>query len=106
MKQFKLSAYPEGGLFREIIRTKNLVNRNDGKIRNNITCIYYLLCKSEKSKRHRVKSSDEIWIYLQGAFLDLCFLDDNNKKLSNIRADSNIPIEMIPSGFWQAVSIS
>ena len=106
INQFKLSLHPEGGWFREILRSENYVTRKDGKKRNNITSIYYLLCKSEKSKWHRVNSSDEIWIYLQGDPLNLYFLDDNNKKLRNIRLDSNNPIEMIPSGYWQAASSS
>ena len=101
INKFKLSPHPEGGWFREIIRSKNHVTRNDGQKRNNITSIYYLLCKSERSKWHRVNSSDEIWIYLQGAPLNLYFLDDN-KELRNIRLDLNNPIEMIPSGYWQA----
>ena len=99
---FKLKPHPEGGWFREIIRSENYVTRNDGQKRNNITSIYYLLCKSERSKWHRVNSSDEIWIYLQGAPLSLYFLDDDNKELRNIRLDSNNPIKMIPSGYWQA----
>ena len=106
INKFKLSAHPEGGWFREIIRSENHVTRNDGKKRNNITSIYYLLCKSERSKWHRVNFSDEIWIYLQGAPLNLYFLDDNNKELRKIRLDSNNPIEMIPSGYWQAASSS
>ena len=64
INEFKLSPHPEGGWFREIIRSKNHVTRNDGQKRSNITSIYYLLCKSERSKWHRVNSSDEIWICL------------------------------------------
>ena len=104
INKFKLSSHPEGGWFREIIRSENHVTRNDGKKRNNITGIYYLLYKSERSKWHRVNSSDEIWIYLQVAPLSLYFLDDDNNELRNIRLYSNNPIEMIPSGYWQAAS--
>ena len=106
INKLKLSLHPEGGWFREIIRGKNFVTRNDGQKRNTITSIYYLLCKSDKSKWHRVNSSDEIWIYLQGAPLNLYFLDNTNKKLKNIRLDSNNPIEIIPSGYWQAARSS
>ena len=104
INKFKLSPHPEGGWFREIIRSENHVTRNDGKKRNNITSIYYLLCKSERSKWHRVNFSDEIWIYLRGAPLSLYILDDNNKELRNIILDSNNPIKMIHSGYWQAAS--
>ncbi len=104
INKFKLSPHPEGGWFREIIRSENHITRNNGQKRNPITSIYYLLCKSEISKWHRLNSSDEIWIYLQGAPLNLYFLGDNNKELRNIRLDSNNTIEMIPSGYWKAAS--
>ena len=43
INKFKLSPHPEGGWFREIIRSQNLVTRIDGQKRNSITSIYYLL---------------------------------------------------------------
>ena len=104
IKEFKLSVHPEGGWFREIIRSNNYVTRKDGKKRKNITGIYFLLCKGEKSCWHRVNSADEIWIYLQGSPLNLWCLDEENKNLTNLKLDSKNPIEMIPSGFWQAAS--
>ena len=61
-----------------------------------------MLRKNEISSWHRVNSADEIWIYLKGAPLDLWCLDDGNRKLRKFRLDSNNPIEMIPSGYWQA----
>ena len=106
INKFNLTLYPEGGCFREIIPSENLVTRNDSQKRNNITRIYYLFCESEKSKWHRLNCSDEISIYLRGAPLNLYFLDDDNKKLRNIRLDSNNPIERIPSGYLQAASSS
>ena len=106
IKQFNLKAHPEGGWFREILRSKNYVIRDDGEKRNNITGIYYLLCKTEKSTWHRVNSADEIWIYLKGAPLNLWCLDDGNKELRKLRIDSTNPIEMIPSGYWQTASSS
>ena len=102
IKQFKLLPHPEGGWFREILRSENYVTRKDGQNRNNITGIYYMLRKNEISTWHRVNSADEIWIYLKGAPLNLWCLDDGNKKLRKFRLDSNNPIEMIPSGYWQA----
>ena len=102
IKQFKLLPHPEGGWFKEIFRSENYVTRKDGEKRNNITGIYYMLLKNEISTWHRVNSADEIWIYLKGAPLNLWCLDDGNKKLRKFRLDSNNPIEMIPSGYWQA----
>ena len=106
INQFKLLPHPEGGWFREILRSKNYVIRDDGEKRNNITGIYYLLCKTEKSTWHRVNSADEIWIHLQGDPLNLWCLDDGNKEIKKLILDSNNPIEMIPSGYWQAATTS
>ena len=61
-----------------------------------------MLCKNQISTWHRVNSSDEIWIFLKGAPLNIWCLDDGNKQLRKLRIDSNNPIEMIPSGYWQA----
>ena len=65
-----------------------------------------MLCKNEISSWHRVNSADEIWIYLKGAPLNLWCLDDGNKDLRKLRIDANNPIEMIPSGYWQAAKSS
>ena len=98
--------HPEGGWFREILRSENNVTRKDGEERNNITSIYYMLRKNEISTWHRVNSADEIWIYLKGSPLYLWCLDDGNKELRKLTIDSNNPIEMIPSGYWQAAKSS
>ena len=102
INQFKLLPHPEGGWFREVLRSESYITRKDGKERNNLTGIYYMLCENEISTWHRINFSDEIWIYLKGASLDLWCLDDGNKELIKLRIDSNNPIEMIPSGHWQA----
>ena len=48
IKQFNLSPHPEGGWFREIVRSENSLIREDGQSRNFITGIYYLLRKMQK----------------------------------------------------------
>jgi len=102
INQFKLLPHPEGGWFREILRSESYVTRKDGKKRNSITGIYFMLCENEISTWHRVNSADEIWIYLKGAPLNLWCLDAGNEELRKLRLDLNNPIEMIPSGYWQA----
>jgi len=102
IKQFNLSPHPEGGWFREIVRSNSSVKREDGQTRKFITGIYYLLERDAKSAWHRVKNADEIWIYLSGDPLNLLCLDDDNNLLRNLILDSNNPVEMIPSGHWQA----
>ena len=71
IKQFNWSSHPEGGWFREIVRNKNTLIREDGQIRNLITEIYYLLERDAKSAWQRVKNADEFWIYLSGDPLNL-----------------------------------
>ena len=66
VKKFNLSPHPEGGWFKEIVRSKNFLTREDGQKRNFITGIYYLLERDKKSTWHRIKNADEIWIYLRG----------------------------------------
>jgi len=58
IKQFNLSPHPEGGWFREIVRSENSLIREDGQSRNFITGIYYLLERDSKSAWHRVKNAD------------------------------------------------
>ena len=101
IKKFKLSPHPEGGWFMEILRSKNYLIRQDGQSRNFITGIYYILELNSKSYWHRVKNVDEIWIYLRGDPLDLWRLDNDNKFIRNLILDSNNPLEMIPSEYWQ-----
>ena len=58
--------------------------------------------RDAKSAWHRVKNADEIWIYLRGDPLYLWCLDNDNKLIRKLILDSNNPVEMIPSGYWQA----
>ena len=59
--------------------------------------------RDSKSAWNRLKNADEIWIYLRGDPLDLWCLEDDNKLIRNLILDCNNPLEMIPSGYWQAV---
>ena len=48
IEQFNLSPHPEGGWFREIVKSKNSLTREEGQRRNLITGINYLLERDEK----------------------------------------------------------
>ena len=43
IKLFNLTPHPEGGWFKEIIRSNSCLKREDGETRSYITGIYYLL---------------------------------------------------------------
>ncbi len=102
IEQFDLIPHPEGGWYREVIRSDLKVERGDRQKRNNITGVLFLLGENDRSCWHRVKDADEIWIYLQGAPLTLWRLDPQNKELIILKLDSSNPIGMISAGWWQA----
>jgi predicted cupin superfamily sugar epimerase len=67
-----LQPHPEGGWFRELYRAEEAVQRQrDGQRRCGLTLIAYLLQRGERSRWHRVRGSDEIWLHAGGAPLDL-----------------------------------
>ncbi len=102
VNQFQLSPHPEGGWYREVIRSGLTVTQSDGHQRNAITGILFLLGKGEKSCWHRVDNADEIWIHLQGAPLSLWRLDPNNNEIVRLKLGITQPMQMIPAGCWQA----
>jgi uncharacterized protein len=68
-----LTPHPEGGYFREIYRSKEILsshvlNQRYTGDRNLATSIYFLLPSGEVSKFHRLKS-DEIWYFHYGSSL-------------------------------------
>ena len=61
-----LSAHPEGGYFKEVYRSANMVKSpQSGQTRSAVTDIYFLLIAGQPSRFHRV-SHDEIWNYYEG----------------------------------------
>ena len=55
-----------------------------------------------KSAWHRIKNANEISIYLRRDPLNSWYLYVDKKLIRNLILDSNNPVEMIPSGYWQA----
>lgn len=102
LQQFQLTPHPEGGWYREVIRSDLTVERSDGHKRNAITGILFLLSGSDKSRWHRVNHADEVWIHLQGSALNLWHLDPKSDELFKLKLDSANPMQIIPAGCWQA----
>ena len=70
IKKMQLQRHPEGGWFREIYRSKEVIPQNSLPVdfsgdRNFSTSIYYLLEGEDFSAFHRIKS-DEIWHFYAG----------------------------------------
>jgi len=68
-----LEKHPEGGYFKEIYRSDEIISIDNRK-RNVGTSIYYLLESRDVSHFHRLKS-DEIFHYHDGSPLEIYILD-------------------------------
>lgn len=102
-----LQPHPEGGWFREIHRSAQRVQPQDGRsLRCGLTSIDFLLAAGERSAWHRV-DSDEAWHLLEGDGLRLWLAAPD---LSTLRvldlgpADGTgrRPRAVVPAGAWQA----
>lgn len=102
-----LSPHPEGGHFREVFRSREIIpkeglpQRFSGS-RNCITSIYYLLRKGECSFLHRLES-DELWYFHQGAPLAIyVFCDDCvSRHVLGLEAGAGQILQAaIPAGCW------
>lgn len=100
IQKYKLIRHPEGGWYKEVIRSKNFIPFNGTK-RNAVTSIYFLLTKGGISKWHIV-DSDEIWIFLDGAPLELhqANLKTGKYQIENIDPENRQII--VPAFTWQA----
>lgn len=110
IKMLKLEPHPEGGHFREVFRSSNLVQYpGSTEQRSALTSIYFLLAGGEHSRWHRV-GSDEVWHYHEGAPLELFWI--GKKAVNYSRAvvgeagASGKPIAVVPGGCWQMARTS
>jgi predicted cupin superfamily sugar epimerase len=102
----QLQPHPEGGYYREIFRSSQMVAADqDRGGRAALTTIYFLLESGHHSRWHRVLS-DEVWSYLEGDPLELfCFDVDSSlllvSKLGPYAPETE-PTHVVPAGIWQA----
>jgi uncharacterized protein len=81
--KLNLQPHPEGGYFREVYRSdeilkkESLPNRFDGD-RNFLTAIYFLLEGEQTSKFHLLKS-DEQWHFYDGCPVKIYILNENGE---------------------------
>jgi predicted cupin superfamily sugar epimerase len=104
--QLQLQPHPEGGWYREVFRSPSQVMPQDGRpLRNALTSIYFLLEAAQHSRWHRVLS-DEVWVHLEGAPLDLWTWDATDSRLHNTAlgpvGTATIPQHVVAAGLWQA----
>jgi uncharacterized protein len=93
IRKLGLKEHPEGGFYRELYRSNDVVDGNHLKVkrqgtRNLATSIYYLLKSGEKSLLHRLKS-DETWYYHYGSPFYLYCIDSQGD-LREVKIGPNI----------------
>jgi len=103
MKPIDLKPHPEGGKFKEVFRSRNIITREDGATRNALTHIYFALEHGEVSKFHKVEA-DEVWNLYSGEGLYLYLWDGTNKKPARyeLSPETNCYCYVVPAGTWQA----
>lgn len=106
IEQLQLQPHPEGGWYREVFRSQSQVTPQDGRpARSALTSIYFLLEAAQQSRWHRVLS-DEVWVHLEGAPLDLWTWDAADSRLHNAAlgpvGTATLPQHVVEAGLWQA----
>lgn len=81
IQKLQLSKHPEGGYYREIYRSGEIISidvpKNNLK-RNVSTSIYFLLEGSQISKFHRLKF-DELWHFYDGGSVKVYIINEKGK---------------------------
>lgn len=70
IRSLDLKPHPEGGYYRETYRSQQRLVDEDGRTREASTAIYYMLCGSDYSAWHRIRS-DELWHFHAGSPVDV-----------------------------------
>jgi len=102
----EMQPHPEGGYYREIYRSPDTVQPQDGRgERSALTTIYFLLTAGQVSRWHRVLS-DEVWHHYEGDPLELLWLSHDltvchRAVLGPVR-EGVTPVATVPAGCWQA----
>ena len=102
--RLRLEPHPEGGWYREVHRSGELITTARGP-RSAITSIYFLLEARQKSRWH-VVASDELWHHVGGAPLELVTYSPDTRVVHHaVRGspnDAREPTGIARAGVWQA----
>jgi predicted cupin superfamily sugar epimerase len=100
--RLQLERHPEGGYYREIFRSADLVEPADGRgPRAALTTIYFLLPSGIVSRWHRV-TSDEVWHLYEGGPLEVLSVDTAFSAVSRHKLETHAPVCTVAAGHWQA----
>lgn len=93
IKELSLISHPEGGYYKEVFRSKGIIDHSESKshfngIRNHMTSIHFLLDGNNFSAFHKIKS-DEMWYYHYGDPI-LVHIIDQGGNYSSFKLGLNI----------------
>ncbi|OSY88033.1 hypothetical protein WH52_08365 [Tenacibaculum holothuriorum] len=113
IKQFDLTAHPEGGYFKETYRSNGIIQNEHlppefvGN-RNYSTSIYFLLTSEKFSAFHKI-NQDEIWHFYKGRTLKLHMIspegDYSFVLIGNDIKQNEQPQFVVPAGYWFAAEV-
>jgi len=102
--RLRLEPHPEGGWYREVHRSTELIATARGP-RSALTSIYFLLEARQKSRWH-VVASDELWHHVAGAPLELVTYSPETAEARHFVLgspnDAREPTGIVRAGVWQA----
>jgi predicted cupin superfamily sugar epimerase len=106
IEQLQLQPHPEGGFFREVHRSRALVQPAGGRSsRHAMTSIYFLLLTGSYSRWHRVLS-DEVWHWYEGGPVELLLASPEMSEFVTLELGpvgaGCAPIQIVSAGWWQA----
>ena len=111
IERYKLTKHPEGGYFRETIRSTDLIQKDNlpgdyNSDRSLFTTIYFLLEKEDLSHFHILKS-DEMWFFHEGESTVIHTLSEKTgyKKIILGNKGQDIPQVLIPKDTWFAAEL-
>lgn len=113
IEKLRLTPHPEGGYYKEVYRSDELINiQNDFPRYNGKRCfstsIYFLLKGKDISHFHKILS-DETWHFYDGTSLSLHLIDENGKyskvKMGNSNDDELLQFS-IKRNTWFAAEVN
>ncbi|TFG97146.1 MAG: cupin domain-containing protein [Calditrichales bacterium] len=100
--RYKLIPHPEGGYYREVYRSEQiLLSPAAGIKRNALTHIYFLLAKGQVSRFHKVVH-DEVWNFYRGSPLKLIQYNGKDVTEAIIGVPGNDFVTVVKGGIFQA----
>ena len=112
VEKFELIPHPEGGYFKEVYRSKDIIPQSGLKgftgDRNFCTSIYFLLTSENFSAFHRIKQ-DEIWHFYEGSSLSVHVIYPDGSYIKHkvgLNYDNGEePQLVVPAGCWFASEV-